>query len=202
MLGLVGCVPVLAIAAVVVGVIALVKRQALKGLAIAGTVLGTLWLVLTVWFFASGAAQDFSEGLSSAVDDAFSYEDYPPRAVAASELDLRVGDCFHDPDGMDWEYAGRDIIVVDCEQRHGYEVFDSSELEGTAWPGETGIIDAADMACYAAFEEFVDYSYYRSELYYSWFAPTEASWQEGDRLLLCVVSDPARSTGSLEGARR
>ena len=62
---------------------------------------------------------------------------------------------------------------------------------------------AAQNLCIARFDEFVGISYEESVLDVGFLTPTEQSWNDGDRAVLCTVYDPAEEiSGSLRGAQR
>ena len=57
--------------------------------------------------------------------------------------------------------------------------------------------------CLTSFEGFVGMPYEESALEVTWLEPTPESWEQGDRELVCMITDPAGDvTGSLEGANR
>ena len=114
---------------------------------------------------------------------------------------IKVGDCISTSTG-DAEVT--EVPTVPCEEPHEVEVFHDFEITGTDYPGEDEIFAQADQGCYDAFESFVGLSYEESELDWSYYYPTEGSWQQqGDRLISCLIFDPAgTTTGSLEGAAR
>lgn len=109
--------------------------------------------------------------------------------------DLAAGDCY--------DQAGQGVVLVlDCDEPHSYEVFASLLLDDPAYPADTLEATAADR-CRVAFSAFVGLEYDASDLTLRYVAPSGATWEQGDREVLCVVSDPAgRTTGSLEGALR
>ncbi|MBD0293338.1 MAG: septum formation family protein, partial [Jiangellaceae bacterium] len=69
--------------------------------------------------------------------------------------------------------------------------------------GTQAVDTAAQEICVAEFEDFVGIPYEDSVLDVGFLAPTEESWREGDREVLCTVFDPAEEvSGSLRGAKR
>lgn len=112
---------------------------------------------------------------------------------------IAVGDCLASaPDG-----EVQSVQVVPCSDEHEGEVFHDFELPDGDFPGDEAIETAAYEGCDPAFEEFVGLTYDESTLDYSYYAPTTESWAEGDRLISCIISDPAGTvTGSLSGAAR
>jgi len=95
------------------------------------------------------------------------------------------------------------LPVADCSEAHGLEVFASFDLPSGPFPGDSLIIDAATDGCLAEFESFVGLPAFESTLNVKSVYPTQNSWLNGDREVLCLISDPAGpTTGSLHGAQR
>lgn len=115
-------------------------------------------------------------------------------------FELRVGDC------LDRFSEGDEISqvrAVPCSAQHSDEVFTSAEMPGDDYPGDEAVAEFADEACLSEFQEFVGTPWQESELDYGFLAPTESSWADGDREVLCVVGDPESDvTGSLEDSGR
>lgn len=128
-------------------------------------------------------------------------------ATAGAEIpDLAVGDCF-DTSATSGQTTLYRIPVVPCSTAHGGEIYaettapDSLARNGAA-PTQQALWDAADAYCYPEFTKFVGMRWARSELLYWPIAPSEESWAEGDRRILCVVESEQPVTGSLKGAAR
>lgn len=125
--------------------------------------------------------------------------------VEATEVDvfeLRVGDCLH---GFTSDSEISTVTAVPCSEEHTDEVVAAVDVSsgGEAYPGAEAIQEQADEACHAEFEEFVGISWDESQLDYGYLAPTEESWDEGDREILCTIGDPNRAvTGTLRNAER
>jgi len=114
---------------------------------------------------------------------------------------LEVGDCVNDASIGD--EAVTSVPVVDCTEPHDSEIFYSHIMTQSEYPGTTATTDEADAACSSAFEDFVGIPYSDSVLYFSYFYPTETTWSDGDREVLCLVYDAdTQTTGSLAGAAR
>ena len=128
-------------------------------------------------------------------------------ATAGAEIpDLAVGDCF-DTAATSGQTTLYRIPVVACTTAHGGEIYaettapDSLAKDG-ATPSQQALWDAADAYCYPEFTKFVGMRWAQSELRYWPIAPSEQSWAEGDRRILCVVESEQPVTGTLEGAER
>ncbi|MFD2797186.1 septum formation family protein [Promicromonospora vindobonensis] len=130
-----------------------------------------------------------------------------PAATTGAEIpDLAVGDCF-DTAATSGQTTLYRIPVVPCTTAHGGEIYaETTAPDSLAKNGETPtqqeLWDAADAYCYPEFTKFVGLRWAKSELQYWPIAPSEQSWAEGDRRILCVVESEEPVTGSLEGAER
>ncbi len=112
---------------------------------------------------------------------------------------LSVGDCLNDQSSDEVT----DVPVVPCEEPHDYEVYYDFALPDGEFV-EDDVTAAADEGCYGEFATFVGLSYEESLLDFTYFTPTQQSWDEGnDRIVSCMIGDPAaRTTGSLAGVAR
>ncbi len=112
---------------------------------------------------------------------------------------VAVGDCFNNETAASEEIA--DIPAVPCDQPHDNEVFYLFDLTGDTFP-----IDMDDQTfngCGAQFDAFVGLAYDASVLDYFPIQPTQATWDQGDREVICSIFEPdVQSTGSLAGAAR
>ncbi|MBO0608569.1 septum formation family protein [Myceligenerans salitolerans] len=126
-------------------------------------------------------------------------------------VDLDSGDCLdtEEIDGVSILYW---IPVVSCEEPHHGEVFGVTWLDDSVGgdaqegsrdaPTQSQLWEAADAYCYPKFDEFVGEAWAASELTYWPVAPSQESWEEGDRKVACIVESDDPVTGSLEGADR
>jgi hypothetical protein len=111
--------------------------------------------------------------------------------------EIAAGDCFDDPDS--------DVVsaleLIDCSEPHDNEVFAEILMSESAFPGDNAIGDFAFEQCLAPFESYVGESYVESPLDYFYLGPTEESWDDADRGVLCVLysADLAKLTGSSRG---
>jgi len=144
---------------------------------------------------------------SSENGDPGSTDESGSTATAGAEIpDLEVGDCI-DTAATSGQTTLYRIPVVACTTKHGGEIYaettasDSLAENGKA-PTQQALWDAADAYCYPQFTRFVGMRWARSELVYWPIAPSEESWAQGDRRILCVVESDEPVTGSLRGAER
>ncbi len=201
------------IGGIIAGAVALaqVKRTGEKGrgLAIAGIAVGSALTVLIV----GGAIALFALGINAAVQEAESGAPLPSASSPADDDDplpedpesvdvfsLAVGDCINDA-GLD---EVTDVEVIDCAQPHDLEVFSEFTLEGDDFPGADEVDTLATDGCFQAFPAFVGLTYEESVLDYTYFVPTQESWETGDdRLVSCLIGEPdVQTAGTLAGAAR
>jgi len=109
---------------------------------------------------------------------------------------LRVGDCMNTVE----EELVTEVPVVPCSDPHDEEVFFDFTLDDGDFPGDDAVLDAAETRCLSEFDVFVGLAYDSSTLDFYAYRPTEESWAGGDRVVSCVIWDPAgQVTGSLQG---
>lgn len=113
---------------------------------------------------------------------------------------LKVGDCF----STEATDEVSDVGGVPCSEPHDSEVFALADFDADSsaeWPGQDAIDEFSDESCTAAFEDFIGIPYAESKYYISYLQPTEESWANGDREVVCLVvgEDGEQITGSLAG---
>ena len=123
-------------------------------------------------------------------------------AGTADVFSLRVGDCYNDEGSTDEEISS--VPAVPCSEPHDNEAYFAFDIADGDFPGDESILASADEGCFTEFEPFVGFSYEESELDFGYIFPTEASWADGDREILCTIYavDLTQVTGSLAGAAR
>lgn len=115
---------------------------------------------------------------------------------------IRVGDCLNTTE-MAEETELQSVPVVPCEEEHEDEIYYGFDTTASEYPGTEALQAEADETCIAEFASFVGLSYEESTLEYWPMYPSEGSWAEGDREILCMIYDPAALvTGTLAGAAR
>jgi hypothetical protein len=119
-----------------------------------------------------------------------------------SVFDLENGQCFNGAD----EDIVDEVEVVDCDAPHDYEIYhvvDHSAGPSDSWIGDEEMEAFVDDECKGAFEPFVGTDYDSSDLFIYFLAPTENTWSQGDRELICSLYLPDEQLeGSMEGAAR
>lgn len=186
---------------IVFGVVALVqianrrergKALAVTGLAVSVAMTGVLALTAGPVLRAVGDRLD-------AVSEVTGTEGEPTDAE-----DLAAGDCFNVPGG---DLTGRQALMyaVDCAEPHHAEVTSSGPFDPSpSAPAGSSAADAqAQQECWKAQDAYAMDSWALppyAEMYY--FAPSNRSWKQGDRQLLCVIgTTPGEHSGSLRKDR-
>ena len=124
-------------------------------------------------------------------------------AGEVSALDLEAGLCFNDPGD---EEQVRSVSRVACDQPHDNEVFAVFDYtgQGEEFPGQEALGGQADEECEARFEDYVGIPYADSALRATYLTPSEQTWADGDREIVCYLyeRDEQQLTGSMKDSRR
>lgn len=113
---------------------------------------------------------------------------------------IKVGDCLND---ADVGTTVTDVPTIACSEPHDSEAFSSFLMADGIFPGADAVATQAETGCTTDFAKFVGIALDQSELSYSYYFPTVESWKNGDREIVCLVTDPAgRTSGTLQGAAR
>lgn len=112
--------------------------------------------------------------------------------VGGGDLDvwaLQVGDCFDDPDDLDDVVF--DVAALPCSEPHDNEVFSLVPIAGIfgeSYPGDAVLQEYSYEACVGEpFDSYVGTDYLDSSLEVFTFTPSDESWAEGDREVVCVL---------------
>ncbi len=175
-----GIIPVLAgILGIVYGIVALVRIRRSsrrgRGLAIAGIVLGSLWVVGITSALAILVANTGDSGADGTV--------VARGSVAATEL--RTGDC---PSALP-DSAARTLNVVPCTEPHVAEVFATFSISSGAYPGEAEAKRFGGGGCTDRLAGYVGPGR-EDEFDVVFLYPTDLSWRFGDRAVSCLVTAP------------
>ncbi|MGW0992631.1 DUF4190 domain-containing protein [Streptomyces sp. NPDC002523] len=172
------------------GLIALgqIRRQGQrgKGLAIGGSVLSAIGIVLWV-LLATGGASYFWQGIEDG-------------ARGGASVSLVKGECFDAPGGR---LSGEtyDVDEVPCTGEHDGEVFASFRLGAGGYPGDESVADTSDRRCYGLQDAYaMDGWAVPADVDVYYLTPTEDSWAAGDREVTCVFGNTTEGqnlTGSL-----
>ncbi|MFN2484568.1 MAG: septum formation family protein [Candidatus Limnocylindria bacterium] len=125
-----------------------------------------------------------------------------PGGNQVSAFDLDPGVCFNDVEGTE---VGS-VPTVPCDQPHDNEVFEVVNYPAGGdepYPGDSTMQSYAEQECKGLFDEYVGLDYDSSEFYLLPITPSEGTWGDGDREIICSLYEPGEKlTGSARGARR
>lgn len=118
----------------------------------------------------------------------------------SSAFSLKVGDCFIEPD-TDSSGLVSDISSVECSIAHDDEAFASVLMTDAEFPGDTATQGRAEDSCTSRFLDFIGASAdYDGSINFGYLFPTQDSWANGDREILCYAFDEnGQTVGSLKG---
>ncbi|MER5937744.1 DUF4190 domain-containing protein [Streptomyces sp. NPDC001928] len=177
----------------VLGLIALAqikkKGERGKGMAIAGSILSCVGLVLWTLALSTGGASDFWDGFKGAASG------------EGTAYSLAKGDCFDSPTG-NLEGDAYDVDTVACSAPHDGEVFAVVTLPGGDYPGDDEISRTADDKCYALQDGYaMDTWAVPDDVDVYYFIPSRQSWRFGDREITCLFGS-TEEKGKLTGTLR
>ena len=177
-----------ALLSIIFGIVALrqIPRRAQRGrgLAIAGLVLSSVWILIIgvgiLVAIATSAGRDDAGNLNEAGD--------------VSAFSLRVGDCIN---GVRAGIELRTLPAVPCENPHESEVFAQFSLANGDWPGINTIDSEADNRCGQQLTSYAPSAADDPNLQILYLHPTKQSWAQGDRTVVCLTYDANKRTGPL-----
>lgn len=111
--------------------------------------------------------------------------------------ELRVGDCMLS--GL--ADIVENVAVVDCSDAHSAEIISFFDVSMTEFNWDE-ISTVAEAGCKEDFADYVGISYERSALSLTWLQPTESTWADGDREIMCVLEHRSVSTSSARNSRQ
>lgn len=119
-------------------------------------------------------------------------------STTAGAFQLKVGDC------TGALSTTTTVALVPCAQDHYWEAYFSKKLTDASYPGDTKITEDADKSCEAAFTAFVGVSQGKSAYEFTYYYPSEQTWNTGDdREILCFVGLKTGGVkGSLKGRKK
>jgi hypothetical protein len=99
--------------------------------------------------------------------------------------DFEAGECTND------DLTGNvgEIDTVDCDEDHTAEAYAQIDLEGDDDDFPDDVSQQAGESCQGdAFEEYVGLPYAESVYDIQTINPTEETWSDGDRTVICVIN--------------
>ena len=117
---------------------------------------------------------------------------------------LTVGDCTNDASAETTELSS--VANPSCDESHDNEIFATFDFDadqfpaGAEYPGGDAVVAEAEEGCFPLFEDWVGVPSDETSLHYGSYFPSEESWDDGDREILCLAYDlNGPVTGTLEG---
>jgi hypothetical protein len=132
--------------------------------------------------------------------------DDPAAGTQDDVFSLVPGDCFNEVEDTDLEDETVSTVdIVDCSVAHKWEAFESITMTEAEYPGDEATRQEADSACNDPFTQYVGLGYDESIYDYSYYYPTQETWDSEtlqDREILCLAKadDGSDITGSVKGA--
>jgi hypothetical protein len=148
-------------------------------------------VVLTVAAFGTGVVVGF--GAAETTEAADSTDTTEDEADGSGEMvdvyELRRGHCIRELP----LHTGPTLEIVDCDQRHDAEVYGLPAIDeplSASFPGDDVLLDRAESLCIDEFDTYVGRTYSESDFEFGFFYPSEESWDEDDREVVCYAWDP------------
>ncbi|ORB87212.1 hypothetical protein B1987_03695 [Mycobacterium kansasii] len=165
---------------VIFGIIALkqikTRGQSGRGMAIAGLVLSALWTLFIV----------------AAIIIAVATNDGSVRAT-----NLVVGDCIESIPGDNARVTT--LPKVSCAKPHEGEVYAQLRVTASSFPGQSSLESNYRDRCFAAFASYAPNAADSEEFESYVLYPTQATWNQGDRDVVCIAITKVKRTGSIKG---
>jgi hypothetical protein len=196
-LGLVGFVWICAILGIVFGIIALnrTRRTFERGrrLAIAGIVLGSVWLavlvgliVFLVVFVGGGGSNGSSSAPPASASIGASSQTVDP-------FTLNTGDCFDNPTPtLGQVQRVTSVVQTPCTQPHNAQIFATFNVQGSllSYPGDAKMRSLAESGCNARIAASLDRAKITNSMTIRFLFPLEGSWLGGQRTISCIIYNP------------
>ncbi|MDH3812747.1 MAG: septum formation family protein [Gammaproteobacteria bacterium] len=114
-------------------------------------------------------------------------------------FNVRVGDCFNDV-GFDDEVSS--VPGIPCSDPHDNEAYAVFDVSVPSYPEGEGMSELAYESCMDRFAAYVGKDYESSSLEITTMFPSQQSWRENDREVICAVYDmnAQKLTGTTRGS--
>ena len=114
-------------------------------------------------------------------------------------FNVRVGDCFNDV-GFDDEVSS--VPGIPCSDPHDNEAYAVFDVSVPSYPEGEGMSELAYESCMDRFAAYVGKDYESSSLEITTMFPSQQSWRENDREVICAVFDmnAQKLTGTSRGS--
>ena len=123
----------------------------------------------------------------------------PTSGTVVGALTIEFGDCLILPSEDEFDEVRR----LSCTEPHDGEVFFVEDYPGADYPSDDEMRAFFDAECRPAFEAFTGSEFDgQGVLDIGWFTPTEVSWDNGDREVVCYLTpvDGGMTSQSYRGA--
>lgn len=120
-------------------------------------------------------------------------------ACTGNAFELETGQCLNEPESDEVV----NVEVVECTELHDLEVYQVADLPDQDF--DEGAIDSQSFdMCLETFDGFIGTPYIDSEFEIYYLIPSEESWADGDREVVCAVYDLTndKTAGSAENSSR
>jgi hypothetical protein len=190
-LGLLGFALISAILGIVLGCVALsqIRRRELKGkgLAIAGIVLGGLWLAFFALALIGALVGRSTSGTSAPLPSGASSRTVNP-------FSLVTGDCFDNPATTPGQVQNiTSVTQTACDESHNAQIFATFAVSGSLLSYPSDMQTLAANGCSSRAAGSLDRAKLTSSMTVRELFPFESSWMAGHRTVSCIVYDPAQS---------
>ena len=114
-------------------------------------------------------------------------------------FNVRVGDCFNDV-GFDDEVSS--VPGIPCSDPHDNEAYAVFDVSVPSYPEGEGMSELAYESCMDRFAAYVGKDDESSSLEITTMFPSQQSWRENDREVICAVYDmnAQKLTGTTRGS--
>ena len=104
---------------------------------------------------------------------------------------MQLGDCFDNTRSLASDEAGQvsSLPGVPCSEPHDNEVYAIFDVSYDSFPGDEPMAELAFEQCLSRFQDFVGLEYESSVLDITALYPSQASWAQNDREVVCAIYD-------------
>ena len=197
-LGLLGILGITAILGIVFGAVALrgirASLQRGRGLAIAGIVLGSVWLALA------------AVGIASALVLRTATPTQPSASASTQAMSRRVnalllvpGDCFDNPAATPGQITKvGSVLQTSCTEPHNAQIFATFTVTGSMldYPGNASLVRTAVTGCTARMKATLNSALITKTMTLRFIVPAQISWVGGERTISCMIYSPTSAMRS------
>lgn len=120
-------------------------------------------------------------------------------SASAHSLQIKKGDCVGSLEGDQIN----NVQLIPCGDAHNWEAYATQNMPNGDYPGESEIDKVAQKLCEDEYTKFVGIPEADSKYTWTYLSPSEGSWGNGDREIMCFAGDKAGGVkGSLKGTKK